>query len=139
MEQIARDARISTQYEGTTGVQALDLIGRKILTSKPPLKLLTGYLRALRYVRSIGSHISMFISGCGEGDSPKMTDGDCFESQLGISSMGHLVAAGFVYGVNRTHYSLVAHLRQFGLAMLSPRPGKHVGPGRFPSDEVVSK
>ena len=33
MEQIARDARIATLYEGTTGVQALDLIGRKVLLS----------------------------------------------------------------------------------------------------------
>lgn len=31
MELIARDARISTLYEGTTGVQALDLLGRKVL------------------------------------------------------------------------------------------------------------
>jgi len=34
VEQIARDARIATLYEGTTGVQALDLIGRKVLMSK---------------------------------------------------------------------------------------------------------
>ncbi|MBK7990406.1 MAG: acyl-CoA dehydrogenase C-terminal domain-containing protein [Comamonadaceae bacterium] len=31
MEQIVRDARISTLYEGTTGIQALDLLGRKVL------------------------------------------------------------------------------------------------------------
>ena len=31
MEQIARDARIATIYEGTTGIQALDLLGRKVL------------------------------------------------------------------------------------------------------------
>ena len=31
MEQIIRDARISTLYEGTTGIQALDLLGRKVL------------------------------------------------------------------------------------------------------------
>jgi len=31
MEQIARDARIATLYEGTTGVQGLDLLGRKVL------------------------------------------------------------------------------------------------------------
>jgi hypothetical protein len=31
MEQNLRDARISTLYEGTTGIQALDLLGRKIL------------------------------------------------------------------------------------------------------------
>ena len=29
MEQLARDARITTMYEGTTGIQALDLMGRK--------------------------------------------------------------------------------------------------------------
>ena len=31
MEQLARDARITTLYEGTTGIQAMDLIGRKVL------------------------------------------------------------------------------------------------------------
>jgi len=31
MEQIVRDSRISMLYEGTTGIQALDLLGRKIL------------------------------------------------------------------------------------------------------------
>src|SRR5207244_657722 len=31
MEQLARDARITTIYEGTTGIQALDLLGRKIM------------------------------------------------------------------------------------------------------------
>jgi alkylation response protein AidB-like acyl-CoA dehydrogenase len=33
MEQIVRDLRISTLYEGTTGIQALDLLGRKIMGS----------------------------------------------------------------------------------------------------------
>jgi hypothetical protein len=32
MEQNMRDARISTLYEGTTGIQSLDLIGRKIMS-----------------------------------------------------------------------------------------------------------
>ena len=31
MEQLSRDARITTVYEGTTGIQAMDLIGRKVL------------------------------------------------------------------------------------------------------------
>jgi alkylation response protein AidB-like acyl-CoA dehydrogenase len=31
MEQFARDARITTIYEGTTGIQAMDLLGRKII------------------------------------------------------------------------------------------------------------
>lgn len=34
MEQLARDARITTIYEGTTQIQALDLLGRKILQLK---------------------------------------------------------------------------------------------------------
>ena len=33
MEQIVRDSRISMLYEGTTGIQAMDLIGRKVLGS----------------------------------------------------------------------------------------------------------
>jgi hypothetical protein len=31
MEQLARDARITTIYEGTTQIQALDLLGRKVI------------------------------------------------------------------------------------------------------------
>ncbi|MGJ8685877.1 MAG: acyl-CoA dehydrogenase C-terminal domain-containing protein [Spongiibacteraceae bacterium] len=33
MERIARDNRISTVYEGTTGIQSLDLLGRKVMGS----------------------------------------------------------------------------------------------------------
>jgi len=39
LEQIVRDARISTLYEGTTGIQGLDLLGRKMLLQHgKPLK-----------------------------------------------------------------------------------------------------
>ena len=41
MEQIVRDARIAMLYEGTTGIQALDLLGRKVLGSGG--KLLLGF------------------------------------------------------------------------------------------------
>ncbi|GGX82625.1 acyl-CoA dehydrogenase [Litchfieldella qijiaojingensis] len=42
MEQFVRDARITRLYEGTTGVQALDLLGRKVLMSQgETLKLFT--------------------------------------------------------------------------------------------------
>jgi alkylation response protein AidB-like acyl-CoA dehydrogenase len=48
MEQLARDARITTIYEGTTQIQALDLLGRKTLLSQAAgmqefLKLITSY------------------------------------------------------------------------------------------------
>ncbi len=34
MEQIVRDTRIATLYEGTTGIQALDLLGRKVMLTQ---------------------------------------------------------------------------------------------------------
>lgn len=37
MEQNVRDARIATIYEGTTGIQAIDLLGRKVLGSQGAL------------------------------------------------------------------------------------------------------
>ena len=37
MEQIVRDARISTLYEGTTEIQSLDLLARKVLKSEGKL------------------------------------------------------------------------------------------------------
>ena len=37
MEQIVRDSRISMLYEGNTGIQALDLLGRKVLMSQGEL------------------------------------------------------------------------------------------------------
>ena len=44
MEQFNRDARITRLYEGTNGIQGLDLIGRKILVQN----LLFGYIKQLR-------------------------------------------------------------------------------------------
>ncbi len=47
MEQIVRDTRISTLYEGTTGIQALDLLGRKVLmTQGAALKQFTKLVHA---------------------------------------------------------------------------------------------
>lgn len=43
MEQILRDSRIATLYEGTTGIQALDLVGRKVLMDRfKQLNVFTG-------------------------------------------------------------------------------------------------
>ena len=45
MEQNVRDARISTLYEGTTGIQALDLLGRKVLMTQG--ELLKGFTKQI--------------------------------------------------------------------------------------------
>lgn len=48
MEQNVRDARIAMIYEGTTGVQAIDLLGRKVLASRGELlKVMTRQISAL--------------------------------------------------------------------------------------------
>ena len=45
VEQNVRDARIGTLYEGTTGIQALDLLGRKVLgTRGQALAPVTGFI-----------------------------------------------------------------------------------------------
>jgi hypothetical protein len=47
MEQLARDARITTLYEGTTGIQALDLMGRKTAATRAAgLKLFLAEIEA---------------------------------------------------------------------------------------------
>lgn len=51
MEQEVRDARISQLYEGTTGIQGLDLLGRKILGTrgavmKPLMKEIDAFVKA---------------------------------------------------------------------------------------------
>lgn len=52
VEQIYRDARISTLYEGTTGIQSLDLIGRKTLLQKgKPLRKFSAQI--LKYCSSV--------------------------------------------------------------------------------------
>jgi alkylation response protein AidB-like acyl-CoA dehydrogenase len=56
MEQIVRDARIAMLYEGTTGIQAMDLMGRKVLGSGG--KLLLGFT----------AMIDEFCAAHGDGD-----------------------------------------------------------------------
>jgi alkylation response protein AidB-like acyl-CoA dehydrogenase len=58
MEQNQRDSRISTLYEGTTGIQALDLIGRKVLGSKSAL--LTNFSAIIfEFCQSLQDNLSM--------------------------------------------------------------------------------
>ena len=46
IEQFVRDARITTLYEGTTGIQALDLMGRKtLMTQGKAMTLVIGEMR----------------------------------------------------------------------------------------------
>ena len=64
VEQYARDARIAMIYEGTNGIQALDLVGRKLPA------------HAGRYLRSFFHPVAGFIEeNGGEGPMKPMIDG----------------------------------------------------------------
>ncbi len=67
MEQIARDARITTIYEGTTQIQALDLIGRKtLLAGGAGLKLLLGRIAAFAKEQAGNPALAEFLPVLGQ-------------------------------------------------------------------------
>ena len=62
MEQLARDARITTLYEGTTGIQALDLMGRKTAaTQGAGLKLFLAQIEAFANEHAGDAELAEFI------------------------------------------------------------------------------
>ena len=63
IEQLARDARITTLYEGTTGIQALDLIGRKTAaTQGAGLKLFLAMIEEFASEHDGNAALSEFIT-----------------------------------------------------------------------------
>ncbi|MGX9719765.1 acyl-CoA dehydrogenase C-terminal domain-containing protein [Stenotrophomonas acidaminiphila] len=66
MEQLARDARITTLYEGTTGIQALDLIGRKTAVSQGAgLKLFLAEIEAFIAANAGNPAVAEFLPALG--------------------------------------------------------------------------
>ncbi|MEM8766217.1 MAG: acyl-CoA dehydrogenase C-terminal domain-containing protein [Pseudomonadota bacterium] len=74
MEQLVRDTRITLVYEGTTAIQGLDLLGRKILqTQGPGLNLFVGLTKELAAeleseasLAGYGRTLSAMADECGE-------------------------------------------------------------------------
>ena len=63
MEQLARDARITTLYEGTTGIQALDLLGRKVLQQQGAgLKAMLGLIEAFCETTDLPAPAQAFVA-----------------------------------------------------------------------------
>ena len=62
MEQLARDARITTLYEGTTGIQSLDLMGRKTASTRAAgLKLFLAQIEAFAKQHEGDATLAEFI------------------------------------------------------------------------------
>jgi alkylation response protein AidB-like acyl-CoA dehydrogenase len=104
MEQLMRDTKISCIYEGTTGIQALDLLARKILGSKG--QLLKPFMTDVgafckdnaanpamsEYVTALSSYSEQWQSITGEVGKKAMANAD----EIGGASVDYLMFAGYV-------------------------------------------
>ena len=104
MEQYARDARITTLYEGTTGIQSLDLIGRKTAaTQGAGLKLFLAEAEAFAKRHEGDAALAEFIgplrAKCGEWGKltiDTLTRAAANPEELGAASTDYLFYSGYV-------------------------------------------
>ncbi|MCY0964442.1 acyl-CoA dehydrogenase C-terminal domain-containing protein [Parathalassolituus penaei] len=104
MEQLVRDTRIATIYEGTTGIQALDLLGRKVLmTQGQSLKSFTKMVHKFCKAEEANAELAAFVKPLAElnkewGDvtmkigMAAMKDRD----EVGAASVDYLMYSGYI-------------------------------------------
>jgi hypothetical protein len=104
MEQLARDTRICTMYEGTTGIQAIDLLARKIIGSNGELLKVFAtemkrYCAGLRgqsqfnaWANAIDSHVDEWIQISTDIAQLAKTNPD----EIGAASVDYLMYAGYI-------------------------------------------
>ena len=104
MEQLARDTRICTMYEGTTGIQAIDLLGRKIMGSNGELlnvfvKEVRDYCVSLRdkkqfnaWSNAIETHIDEWLQMTQEIGKRAASNPD----EIGSASVDYLMYSGYI-------------------------------------------
>jgi 3-(methylsulfanyl)propanoyl-CoA dehydrogenase len=103
MEQIVRDCRIAMLYEGTTGIQAMDLIGRKVLGSGG--KLLMGFATMIdelceansgeemaQFVEPLKAHKDEWLGLSMKIGEAAMQNAD----EVGAASVDYLMYSGYV-------------------------------------------
>ncbi len=100
MEQLARDARITTIYEGTTQIQALDLLGRKTLhTQGAGLKMFLAQIDSFcgnepngEFTEALRASAKLWQDVTAEIGSKTSSDPDA----LGASSVDYLFLSAYV-------------------------------------------
>ncbi len=149
MEQLARDARITTIYEGTTGIQALDLIGRKTATSQAAgLKLFLTDVDTFANAQDGNAALAEFIAAARQVQRMGDADPRCARSrhaqpgrtgcrQLRLSVLFGLRGAGVLVGTQRGRSRCVGawrrvQARQAGdrALLFRPHPAAHTDPRR---------
>jgi alkylation response protein AidB-like acyl-CoA dehydrogenase len=123
MEQIARDARIATLYEGTTGIQALDLLGRKVMLQSRGRCVREYTLRMFKWAKS------HWLTGGSSGRMARslawralqwnvltlrlMVKAKSDPEQVGAASFDYLMYSGHVMMAH--HWALMAERAQAAL------------------------
>ncbi|WP_343595673.1 acyl-CoA dehydrogenase C-terminal domain-containing protein [Acinetobacter sp.] len=104
MEQIVRDTRIACLYEGTTEIQALDLLGRKVLQSKGEMlkafsKIMTGFIQENAnhpelkdYTSQLGQHLKEW----GELTTQIAERAQQNPDEVGAAAVDYLFYSGYV-------------------------------------------
>ncbi|XKH59224.1 acyl-CoA dehydrogenase C-terminal domain-containing protein [Halomonas sediminis] len=104
MEQLVRDARITRLYEGTTGIQALDLLGRKVLMSQgETLKLFTKEIHQFCKAEADNPALKAFIEPLAKLNAEwgELTLGVGMKAmqdreEVGAASVDYLMYSGYV-------------------------------------------
>lgn len=104
MEQLMRDTKISCLYEGTTGIQALDLLARKVLGSKgavfkPFMADVTQFCQVhgrsaemAEYIKTLGAYFEQWQTLTTSVGEKAMSDPD----EIGGASVDYLMFSGYV-------------------------------------------
>ncbi|MDN3523711.1 acyl-CoA dehydrogenase C-terminal domain-containing protein [Halomonas sabkhae] len=104
MEQLVRDARITRLYEGTTGIQALDLLGRKVLMSQgESLKVFTREIHKFCQAEEANPDMAEFVrplarlnAEWGELTTAVGMRAMSDREEVGAASVDYLMYAGYV-------------------------------------------
>lgn len=104
MEQLARDTRICTMYEGTTGIQAIDLLARKVMGSKGELlsvfvEEIRDFCTSLRDQAQFSAWTNALASHLDEWQQVTQDIGKAAASnpdELGAASVDYLMYSGYI-------------------------------------------
>ncbi|MBC3777286.1 acyl-CoA dehydrogenase C-terminal domain-containing protein [Pseudomonas sp. SWRI99] len=104
MEQLVRDCRIAPIYEGTNGIQALDLLGRKVLGSQG--KLLRGFTKIVHKFCAANAEHPQLGSFVAQLDTLNQQWGDLTmkvgmaamknPDEVGAASVDYLMYSGYI-------------------------------------------
>lgn len=104
MEQLVSDARISTIYEGTTGIQALDLLGRKVLmTQGETLRAFTRQIHLFCKAHADDADMQEFVAPLAQlnkewGDYTMQIGMKAMQNrdEVGAAAVDYLMYAGYI-------------------------------------------